>query len=278
MHRNGGSVIGFVGDAITCWFDGDEGRRAIACGLAMQQEMAPFEAVPTPGGTIVSLGIKVAVTAGQARRFLVGHPRVQTIEVLAGSIVDRVAAAEQQLQRGEVAAGAEAVERLSSQAVIQEWRADASGEHFAVVTDLTEPVLPTPWPEVPALSAEIARDWLLPPVYQRLQRGEGEFLAELRLAVALLLKFSGIDYDGDDEAAKKLDAYIRWVQTVLARYGGYLIQLTIGDKGSFLYAAFGAPLAHDDDPVRAVAAAMELRDPPGELDYIDGVQIGLTQG
>ncbi|MCZ7636182.1 MAG: hypothetical protein M5U12_09175 [Verrucomicrobia bacterium] len=32
----GGSVIAFAGDAITCWFDGDDGRRAAACGLAMQ--------------------------------------------------------------------------------------------------------------------------------------------------------------------------------------------------------------------------------------------------
>jgi len=27
VHRFGGSVIGFGGDAITCWFDRDDGRR-----------------------------------------------------------------------------------------------------------------------------------------------------------------------------------------------------------------------------------------------------------
>ena len=31
----GGSVIGFSGDAITCWFDADDGRRAIAAAQAM---------------------------------------------------------------------------------------------------------------------------------------------------------------------------------------------------------------------------------------------------
>ncbi|MCB0067133.1 MAG: hypothetical protein KDD77_08280, partial [Caldilineaceae bacterium] len=28
VHRFGGSVIAFAGDAITCWFDGDNGYRA----------------------------------------------------------------------------------------------------------------------------------------------------------------------------------------------------------------------------------------------------------
>ena len=42
VHRRGGSVIGFSGDAITCWFDGDEGLRATAAALAMQQEMGRF--------------------------------------------------------------------------------------------------------------------------------------------------------------------------------------------------------------------------------------------
>ena len=34
LHRFGGSVIAFAGDAITCWLDGDNGLRATACALA----------------------------------------------------------------------------------------------------------------------------------------------------------------------------------------------------------------------------------------------------
>src|SRR5262245_54490769 len=39
VDRYGGSVIGFSGDAITCWFDCDDGRRTTACALAMQTAM-----------------------------------------------------------------------------------------------------------------------------------------------------------------------------------------------------------------------------------------------
>ena len=34
VHRYKGSVVGFSGDAITCWFDHDSGLRAAACALA----------------------------------------------------------------------------------------------------------------------------------------------------------------------------------------------------------------------------------------------------
>src|SRR5213593_1285498 len=39
LDRFCGHVIYFSGDAITCWLDGDDGGRATACGLAMQQTM-----------------------------------------------------------------------------------------------------------------------------------------------------------------------------------------------------------------------------------------------
>ncbi|HEX7976233.1 MAG TPA: hypothetical protein VF498_17620, partial [Anaerolineales bacterium] len=39
LWRYGGSVIGFSGDAITCWLDGDSGLRGATCALAMQQAM-----------------------------------------------------------------------------------------------------------------------------------------------------------------------------------------------------------------------------------------------
>ncbi|RME40271.1 MAG: adenylate/guanylate cyclase domain-containing protein, partial [Caldilineae bacterium] len=129
-----------------------------------------------------------------------------------------------------------------------------------------------------ALPDEQVRSWLLPPVYERLRSGQGQFLAELRPATALFLRFGGLDYDADDDAGQKLDAYIQWVQRVLAHYDSYLFQLTIGDKGSYLYAAFGAPVAHEDDAARALAAAADLRATPPDFDFLHGIQIGLSQG
>ncbi len=64
---------------------------------------------------------------------------------------------------------------------------------------------------------------------------------------------------------------------ILDDYGGNALQLTLGDKGAYLYAVFGSPRAHEDDPARAASAALKLR----ELDTVTAatdVQIGITQG
>ena len=50
LHAAGGDVIYFSGDAITCWLDGDDGARAVATGLAMQEAIARDGAVATPAG------------------------------------------------------------------------------------------------------------------------------------------------------------------------------------------------------------------------------------
>jgi tetratricopeptide (TPR) repeat protein len=111
-----------------------------------------------------------------------------------------------------------------------------------------------------------------------LSEGKGEFLAELRPSVALFLQFSGIDFDHDSGARAKLDAYICWAQRVIAGFEGQLLQLTLGDKGCFFYAAFGAPVAHANDGARAASAALALRSPPADLNFITSCQIGLSGG
>ena len=133
------------------------------------------------------------------------------------------------------------------------------------------------------LSDEMTRPWLLPGVYERIRDQQGRFLAELRPAAALFLKFDGLDFDanpdaGAPEAGGQLDSYIRWVQSVVDRLEGSLIQLTTGDKGSYLYAAFGAPIAHDDDVQRAVSAALELSHSTRQFPFIRRVAMGISQG
>ena len=286
-----GSVISFSGDAITCWFDDQEQQsihahlntsaalRATACALAIQRTMQQFTQVDIPGAGTVLLAIKVVVTAGPARRFLIGDPEIQLVDALAGETLYRLATGEHHAERGDVLLDEPTVEALKGQVKIQEWRADTeTGERFAVVSQLEAEAERTHWPplESAALSNDLLRSWLLPPVYERLMSGMGEFLTELRPTVALFLRFSGIDYDRDPEAQSKLNAYAQAVQRILARYQSYVLQLIIGDKGSNFYVSFGAPLAHEDDDIRAVSAALELRDL--QMDFITEVQIGVSRG
>lgn len=279
VHRCDGSVIGFSGDAITCWLPADDGQRAIACGLAMQDAMQQFAAIALQGDTY-QLAIKVLVGAGDVRRFLVGDPDIQLIDVLAGEPLERVAACDKAVNRGEVMVEPYTAAALADTLRVREWRsitrdmppaAIVAGQH-------TPPPLPATAPFPTAVPRdEVIASWLLPAVAHRLQSGHGSFLADMRPVTALFLRFSGIDYH-EDAAAQQLDAYIRHVQHVLARYEAALIQVTVGDKGSYLYAAFGAPVAHDDDGLRSVDAAHALINDTAHFPAITEVQIGLSRG
>jgi class 3 adenylate cyclase len=86
----GGSVISFAGDSIIGWFaemdpsPASAALRAVTCGQNMQVAMQAFE----------DLSLKVVITSGPARRFVVGDPEIQLLDALAGRTIARLATAE----------------------------------------------------------------------------------------------------------------------------------------------------------------------------------------
>lgn len=285
VDQHDGSVIGFAGDAITCWFDAaaDDpvaaARRALNCAVAIQYAMTRFAHFEVAPGAVAALAVKAALASGSVRRLLVGDPAQQVIDVLAGAPLARMAAAEHVAVRGEIVADAATIDLLHGRNDVGVWRADESGQPVGVITRWPpgqQAANPVPAP-LPTLPEALIRPWLLPAVWMHLQQNGEQYLAELRPAAALFVRFSGIDFEHDN-AATHLDAYIRWVQQVLAQHDGALIQLTTGDKGSYLYAAFGAPIASEDYAEQALAAALTLRTSPAQFDFITAVQIGVSAG
>src|ERR1700752_817668 len=229
IHRHNGSVINFSGDALTCWFDtkdGDAPFRAVACALAMQKVIENLSQVPlSPSDQPTSLTMKVAVANGPPRRFVVGDPAIQLLDVMAGTTLARMAVAEHLGQAGEVIADRSTITAIEGSVEVADWRVDeVTGERFTVITGLRKAIRHAHHQRVtPALLTEgQLRPWLLNSIHDRLCAGQGEFLTELRLAVALFLRFEGIDYDGDEAAGEKLSAFICHVQTVLVKYEGVL--------------------------------------------------------
>lgn len=277
IEKYGGSVIGFAGDSMLCWFDasGDRDRgsgfRASSCAFAMQESIREFPA----------LALKVCIASGDARRFVVGDEAIQRIDTLAGATVARTATGEHLANKGDILLEEGTASALGETIQINEWRIDeGSGEKFAVIgrreaddrnqmhaQNVFRAKTQTVTPVLQALKPYVHRA-----VYERETSGQGQFLTEFRPCVALFIRFTGIDYDSDS-AESELDNFIRSVQLIVSRYEGMLMQITIGDKGSYAYINFGAVNAHEDDPRRAVKAALELRNKT-ELQ----LQMGITQG
>ena len=165
VHCYQGSVVGFSGDAITCWFDGDNGLKATACALTLQQVVDQLAEAETPSDVKVSLAIKEAVAVGPVRRFRVGDPTIQYIDVLAGAILDRMAEAEKQARRGEVILGLDTLALLTGKVEVLEWREQVeTGKRFAVVAGLT----------CCQIETTVGQDAILP----HLTHSEGEFLTD----------------------------------------------------------------------------------------------------
>ena len=107
--------------------------------------------------------------------------------------------------------------------------------------------------------------------------GRGEFLAELRSAYPVFVRFGGIDYDNDPDAVAQLDHFVQRAQQVLSEFGGNLLHVILGDKGAYLCAVFGTPHSHEDDATRAARAAIELLTLDRETAATD-LQIGISHG
>jgi hypothetical protein len=105
----------------------------------MQQAMSAFAAIPTPSGTTASLMVKVAVAAGPIRRFLIGDPQIQVLEVLAGRTLDRLAAAAHLAERDDVVVDtatlaqieplARVADRYRNTATRRSYRRPSTGHH-----------------------------------------------------------------------------------------------------------------------------------------------------
>lgn len=270
VDAHGGSVIGFSGDAITCWFTtrstlgerapSESALRAVACAAGVQQAVTTLAHMEAADGVPAGLAVKIALASGPVRRFVVGDPAIQRIDVVAGATVDAMAHLGEQVAQGETR------------------HDDATAALLLHTGNETGESSRHPDVELPALDEKTAVPWVHPLLRPMIASGQERFLAELRPAAALFVRFGGLDFEADARAPHKLDDYVRWAQAVIARHEGLLIQLTTGDKGSYFYAAFGAPVAHENDAQRAVTAALELLYPPAELDFVCTTQIGASLG
>lgn len=273
----GGEVLYFSGDAITCWLDGDDGSRATQCALDMQRTLRDHGTVDTPVGPC-SLSIKIAVAVGEASRFVVGDPALQRIDVLAGRLVDDLATAESQAEKGDVVADDSVLRSLGDRIVCTGLRVDTGrGARWGFVTELRDPPNRLAVRALPPIGLDDLRPWLLPEVVERLSVGGDRFLGELRNVHSIFVRFGGFDFDHGPEAVGQLDRFVREVQHALGEVDGTLLGITVGDKGAYLLGVVGALRSHEDDSLRAVRAALAIRDLEARTHAV-GLQVGVAVG
>jgi class 3 adenylate cyclase/tetratricopeptide (TPR) repeat protein len=286
VHAYGGSIAKFGGDAMTVLFpiltEGDASsaeqmqrtskpvaRRALQCALDMQARMPQYAAIPTSAGTF-GLAMKAGLAVGPLLTLLAGDPAVRLEHIAAGSVLDRCADAEHHAAPGQVIAHRDVLS-LAGEALLTD-------DAFIRIERLRPHPHPLALPPPGNLSqvAE-ATGWAFihPSIGERLRRGQESFINEHRRVTVLFVGFAGLDYDHDPNVSAHLQTYLDQVFRCVARYGGYVNKVDMGDKGSKIVVLFGAPIAQEDDVSAALRCALELAALPGVSASI-GVNTGFV--
>ncbi len=120
------------------------------------------------------------------------------------------------------------------------------------------------------------RRYVPPVALPRLDAGQGDWLAELRTTTVIFANVHG-STETTPDAIERLQQVTEAAQRIVARFDGWLKEITIDDKGTTLVAAFGVPpFSHEDDPDRAVQAALGFQTEIRALGLTAG--IGIATG
>lgn len=283
VFNHGGSVLHFSGDGFVAWFDErqfglPDGAasipavlRAVAAGLDMQIVMPLFR----------GLRLKVAIGVGTAYRWVVGRPQHGLNDLLSGPAVSAMLQVTDGAQPGQVMVHRSALPLLVDANVVVE---PSDSGHTLVksmpvtVADAARQQRWSAWqittkaPE--ALGA--VRPFVGSALREQVESGFGNFVGELRYALPMFIHIGRSGYD--EMTRESLNQQVCTVQDVLADTGGRLVSVEVGDKGSVIFAVFGAPITYGDDAERALTAALKLRDWDVQQGITTHQQIGISRG
>lgn len=283
VHRYSGSVVGFSGDAITCWFDesvagGKAIERGVTAGADMLAYINAMEPIVTPTGRRFTIKVRVAISSGSASRFIVGDPRIQRFEILGGETVTRMALASELASAGQMVVAEEVKKHLGSSAEFSRAIKNSKKSAFYQLIELKVPAEISPWSAPAEIDEVTLNEWVVDSVATRLSASHAMVMGSYKPITALFLQFEGIDYDVDEDAGERLDHLICTVQRLANRHKGMLMDITIGDKGNYLFIAFGALQAQEQSVLQALETTAQLRQAARPVSVLQGASIGISQG
>ncbi|GAB4444528.1 MAG: adenylate/guanylate cyclase domain-containing protein [Anaerolineae bacterium] len=288
ITQHGGDIVKFAGDAlIALWPAAVQPaangldplavatRRAAQCGLVVQQQLHNHQVAP---GTRLSL--KLALSAGEILTMHLGGVFNRWEFLVAGRPLVQVGNIAHLVNPGDVVLTPQAWQLAQPVANGIPLAHSGNASSAAVrLTRLDDPHLPPPTPQanrlnLPASTNAGLRSFIPGAILARLDAGQSGWLAELRRTTVIFVNLPHLDYDISLEQAQLI---MRTLQSAVYRYEGSINKLSVDDKGVTLIAAFGLPpLAHEDDAIRGVQAALDIQ---AELQSRQlNSSIGITTG
>lgn len=283
---NGGDVVKFAGDGVLAVWNVRNTKdnletailRATQCAIEIQgrlNDYAPSE--------VARLFMQIGIGAGELFTIHLGGVNFQDKngnqlpprwEVqLTGTPLTQMNKATGVARPGEVLLSPEAWElvRQKCRGKLRE----GGNVNLSAVLEPPEPAilfLPETSPE-----AELRiRSYIPETVLARLNTGQSDWLEELRRITVLFINLPTFNFS-EKGTLEKAQSLLQELQKIIYHYEGSINKLSVDDKGATLVAGFGMPpLAHEDDPVRGLKAALTIQAKMQELGYRK--PIGVSTG
>ena len=295
VSAHGGEVVAFAGDALVAVFIADDEAAlsdavlaSATCATAIQRDLDGYEAAEG-----VRLRLRLGIGAGQLFGVHVGGVADKWFYVLAGDALLQTVAAVLASEPGEVLVSGPAARTAGSS--LQRMPADSNAAQTNTTQTNTTEGQPThgSMVRITGVLAEHSRPAAITPsipveAWPALERyvpdqvlfgiaaGQGDWLAGSRVVSVMFVKLLDIS-PSEANALESAQAAMTSMQEVFRRFDGYINQILIDDKGAVIVGIFGAPpQAHEDDALRSVEAALDLRRALAAVGQACG--IGVTRG
>lgn len=293
----GGDIQKFGGDAGLLLFTGEQhALRACAAALEVQQAMAQqMGEVHTPFGTFP---LQIAIGLGAGRMVGMGLGNRDGREwLLTGAPLEAMGRAQSAAPAGGVV-----IDGTTLNLCADVLDCEPLGEDLYLINRITAPPRLQPLESLPAppqVQEVEYLDWLLSRMDALTPYLASDLLShlttasnptqvqqwsEIRQVTILMLSLAGLpdltDYWEDPEILlEKVGApntTFMQARDVVHHYDGVVNKIGASPQGAYMMVLFGAPKAHEDDPLRAVLAALELQERFADAPLRIGVNTGFV--
>jgi len=254
IHNHGGQVMKFGGDAILCFFPGEDSlHRTLYTATLMQDGMKRFQRIKTPV-KYFSLKMKIGVAEGTILLAGIGNSNSRCDYIFAGSAVDFSSEAEHHAKSGEIILlarqdpkrikGLEYEELKSS--MFRILRIPEAGRVKEVDQGIND-------------HTDSFSSFIIPEIQEMVSTGREHHAGALLTIIPVFFKFSGFTYTKKVFDLHKFNEFFTAVMDITTKFDGRLNRISMGDKGSTFLILFGAPTPKEQIEQQASQWSIEVK-------------------
>ncbi|MCC7118734.1 MAG: AAA family ATPase [Anaerolineales bacterium] len=265
----GGDIVKFAGDGLLVIWQYQNLEKAVLLAaqtaLEAREKLAEFQTEGRKLSTYIALG------AGPITLTNLGGVFNRWELVIAGEALDQIGQIQPRLKPGQVMVSAEGWKILKGYGVGEPVE---DGNQLLEKLNLQVPKEATRVFHLEENSMAALRSYIPGAITRRIDAGQSDWLAELRRVTSLFINIPEMTRATNTDTAQQLAQIL---QSSIYRYEGSVNKITVDEKGVSLLAAFGLPpFSHEDDPLRGVLAAQDIKKSAEELGLT--CHIGISTG